>query len=111
MVQMLKDNPHLSATALAEGAAAAIGKESWLDRDDEDRAAVAILAQKGYSTLEIAQITGVKAGTVKKWMVGNFNREAAKLRQIDKAVDNIGPPSNGIKAGKHWWTPLTGRER
>jgi len=33
MTQMLKDNPHLSATALAEGTAAAIGKESWLDRE------------------------------------------------------------------------------
>jgi len=76
--------------------------------DDEDRQEVTALARKGYSQIEIAHMTGVKAGTVKKWMAGNFNREAAKLRQLRGP---IGPPANGIKAGKHWWTPLTGWEK
>lgn len=31
MSQMLTDNPHLTATALAEGVATALDHDSWLD--------------------------------------------------------------------------------
>ena len=80
--------------------------------DDEDRYAVTTLAQKGYSTMEIAQITGVKAGTVKKWMAGKFNCEAAKARRAEKAEklpDLKRPlPPGAVKVGGHVWLKLTG---
>lgn len=75
----------------------------------KDREKVVEMAKAGYSTAEISQTIGVSVSTVKRWMAGHFNHSAARARRQDKKrADKSMTRAGSIKAGKHWWTLLTG---